>query len=265
MSDFINLDSGQLAAQAQFDQRSKAYGKSHILADTSDVEEALRGLEFKSGSRALDIATGGGHTAVFLARRGFEVVAADLSAEMLQRTIELAASTGVSVRTQQCPAEKLPDPDNSYRLVTCRVAAHHFSHPEVFIQEVARVLEPGGHLILIDGSVPDGEPVAESWIHQVEKLRDPSHQRFLTPGTWSNLARQSGLKVLRDYLHPFKQPDLQWYFATAATSPENQCAVQSLIDSAPVEAQRVFRLHVEQGKVVWWWSRLTMVAQKSAA
>jgi ubiquinone/menaquinone biosynthesis C-methylase UbiE len=265
MSNLTNLDQGQLAAQEQFDQRSKAYGKSHILADTSDIEEALQGLEIGPGSQALDIATGGGHTAVFLARRGLEVMAADLSGEMLQRTTELAASSNVSVRTQQCPAEKLPDRANSYGLVTCRVAAHHFSQPEAFIHEVARVLEPGGYFILIDGSVPDGEPVAEEWIHQVEKLRDPSHRRFLTPGAWSNLARQAGLNVLRDYLHPFKQPDLQWYFATAATSSENQSAVLRLIDSAPAEARRVFRLGVEEGKVVWWWSRLTLVAQKPAA
>jgi ubiquinone/menaquinone biosynthesis C-methylase UbiE len=265
MNEAMNLDPGQRAAQEQFDQRSKSYGQNHILADTSDVEEALRGLEIKPGTRVLDVATGGGHTAVYLAKRGCDVTAADLSVEMLQRATELAASSGVSLRTQQCPAENLPEANDRYQLVTCRVAAHHFSHPAAFLHEVARVLEPGGYFLLIDGSVPEGEPVAEEWIHQVEKLRDPSHQRFLTPGAWRKLAQQAGLSVLREYLHPFKQPDIQWYFETAATAPGNQIQVLRLIDDAPAEARRVFRLGVEEGKVVWWWSRLTMVAQKPPA
>ena len=64
------FDSGQAASAAQFDRQHLRYGKSHILADTSDVAAGLNGLEVSSGGRALDVVTGGGHTVLRLARMG---------------------------------------------------------------------------------------------------------------------------------------------------------------------------------------------------
>ncbi|GAB4166801.1 MAG: class I SAM-dependent methyltransferase [Terrimicrobiaceae bacterium] len=260
-----DLNSLQKASQAQFDSRSDRYGKTHILADVSDIVAGLEGFTTMRGARALDVATGGGHTAVCLARVGMEVTATDLSAEMLKRTSELAAAAGVHVTTRRNTAEELPDPDASYDLVTCRVAAHHFSDPQAFVSECARVLKPGGRFLLIDGSVPDHEPEAREWIHRVEKLRDPSHHQFLTPDEWASLVASAGLVVVRCTLHPFKQPDLEWYFETAATSQENRLAVRQLVDEAPESARRVFHVTTEEGRIVWWWSRLTLVATKPSA
>lgn len=256
------LDAVQQASRDQFEKQSARYGKSHILADTSDVADALEGIAFLPEARALDVATGGGHTAVFLAGRGLCVTAADIAPAMLANATRLAAERGLSLETSLHAAEHFPHADGAFDLVTCRVAAHHFSDRAAFLREVFRVLKPGGYFVLIDGSVPDDEPEAEEWIHQVEKLRDPSHGRFLTPAAWSALCAQTGLIVHRCETHPFKQPDLEWYFQTAATSTENQARVRSLVADAPDAARRVFRIGTEEGRVVWWWLRLTLLARK---
>ncbi|MDL5048023.1 class I SAM-dependent methyltransferase [Oscillatoria amoena NRMC-F 0135] len=143
--DFMgSLNDIQKRAQEQFDRQSGHYGKSHILADTADIVEALKGVEICPGMTALDVATGGGHTAVFLAERGLHVTAADLSAKMLEATAQLALDRGVSVTTRQHAAEELPYADASFDIVTCRTAAHHFSSPAQFARETARALKPGG-------------------------------------------------------------------------------------------------------------------------
>jgi ubiquinone/menaquinone biosynthesis C-methylase UbiE len=259
----MTLNPIQQAARDQFQRQSAAYGKSHILlANTDDVAAALIGIEAVPGSSALDVATGGGHTAVFLAGRGFSVTATDISQAMLESASKLAAERGFSLDTRLHEAEKLPYPDGSFDLVSCRVAAHHFSDRDAFVHEVARVLKSGGHFLLIDGSVPDGEPGAEEWIHQVEKLRDPSHGRFLSPGAWAALCERHGLRVLRCKTAPFKQPDLDWYFQTAGTTPENRQKVQDLVCNAPDSARKVFRIAQEDAKTVWWWPRLSLVALK---
>ncbi len=49
----------------------------------------------------------------------------------------------------------------AFDLVTCRVAAHHFSDVAAFVRETARVLKTGGWFLLIDGSIEDSQPVAE--------------------------------------------------------------------------------------------------------
>jgi ubiquinone/menaquinone biosynthesis C-methylase UbiE len=261
-----DLDSIQQASQAQFDRQSSRYGKSHILAKVDDVEAGLEKVPPSSEKKALDVATGGGHTGLFLASKGYEVTLADLSEAMLKNAAALATERGLTVKTKQHPAEEFPYPDASFDLVTCRVAAHHFTSPQKFVSETTRVLKPGGSFLLIDGSVPDDEPEAEEWLHQVEKLRDPSHHRFLAPKKWARLCglcASAGLTVLHQSLTPLKQPDLEWYFETASTPAENRIAVRKLIAEVSPATRKVFQLGEEESKTVWWWPRLTLVAQKS--
>ena len=262
MTGGMKLDEVQRAAQEQFARQSHRYGQGHILEDVEDVRVAIEPLHLPPGSRALDVATGAGHTGLFLASLGHNVTLADIAAPMLERAEEAAARRGLKVETRQHPAEQFPYDNDCFDLVTSRVAPHHFSSPERFIRESARVLKHGGHFVLIDGSVEDGQIEAEEWLHHVEKLRDPSHHRFLTPGGWSRLCEEAGLAVLSATLTPFKQPDLNWYFETAATSQENRKSVLKLIADAPRSARELFRLGEEEGKIVWWWQRLTLVARK---
>ena len=258
----MKLDEVQKAAQEQFGKQSHRYGKGHVLENVDDVREALNHMSLPTPAKVLDVATGGGHTGLLLASLGHDVTLADIAQPMLERVAKTAAERGLSVTTRQHSAESLPYPDGQFDLVTCRVAPHHFSSPSDFASESARVLKRGGWFLLIDGSVADDEPEAEAWAHEVEKLRDPSHNRLLTPRTWTGLCERSGLKVRHSALQPFKQPDLEWYFETAATSPENRQKVLSLVENAPESARRLFRLGEEDGKIVWWWQRLTMVAEK---
>jgi len=256
------MDSIQHAAQEQFQKQSHRYARGHILEDTQDVAAAFEGLDIPAGSEALDVATGAGHTAFFLARAGLSVTASDLTPGMLERVREGAAERGLELRTSQHSAESLPYRDGTFDLVTCRVAPHHFSSPGDFVRESARVLKPGGWFVVIDGTVPDDSPEAEEWLHQVEKFRDPSHNRLIPPREWRAMCERNGLAVEKLEIAFRKQPDLQWYFDTAATSPENREKVRALIASATPPICEHYRLAEEEGKTVWWWPMLTLVARK---
>jgi len=256
------LDEIQQAAQEQFAKQSKRYGSGHILADVKDVADALEKIALPARARVLDVATGAGHTGLHLASLGHDVTLADLTAPMLERVREAAEQRGLKVQTRQHPAEEFPYADSSFDLVTCRVAPHHFSSPDLFVKETARVLVPGGWFLVIDGSVPDDSPEAEEWLHQVEKLRDPSHNRLLSPRSWKELCTRHGLAVQFAELTTLKQPDLEWYFETAATSPENRARVRELIEAASPAVTAAYQLETEDGKTIWWWPRLTLIARK---
>ena len=258
----MQLNEVQRAAQEQFAKQSSRYGKGHILENVDDLRAGLTHVALPERARVLDVATGGGHTGLLLASLGHDVTLSDIAQAMLDRAGTLARERGLTVKTQLHEAEKFPYPDQSFDLVTCRVAAHHFSSPETFVNESARVLAPGGWLLLIDGTVEDDQHEAEEWMHQVEKLRDPSHHRFVTPRTWQHYCESAGMRMIHSGLTPFKQPDLNWYFDTAATSPDNRRQVLELVRTAPESARRLFRLGDEDGKIVWWWQRLTLVAQR---
>jgi ubiquinone/menaquinone biosynthesis C-methylase UbiE len=258
----MNLDQIQQASQEQFARQSHRYAKGHILENIEDVREAAGAITLPPKARVLDVATGAGHTALFFATLGHEVTAADIAAPMLERVREAACKRDVPITTNLHSAEQLPYAEASFDLVTCRVAAHHFSSPEDFVRETARVLKPGGRFLLIDGSVEDDQSEAEEWMHRVEKLRDPSHHRMLTPRAWSQLCEQNGLVVQSATLTRFKQPDLNWYFETAATTSKNREAVLQLIANAPSSARELFQIAEENGTTVWWWQRLTLIARK---
>ncbi|MGA9579007.1 MAG: hypothetical protein WBV90_15455, partial [Terrimicrobiaceae bacterium] len=78
----------------------------------------------------------------------------------------------------------------------------------------------------------------------------------------ASLCERQGLHVLRCETTPFKQPDLEWYFQTAGTPPENREKVQAMIRNAPNSARKIFYIAEEDGKTVWWWLRLNLVARK---
>ena len=256
------MDSKQSASAAQFDRQSERYGKSHILAETGDVARALAGVLAPAGGSALDVATGGGHTALWLAQHGWNVTVGDIAPRMLENAQKLCAEAGFKVQARLFAAESMPFADGSFDLVTVRVAPHHFSSPERFVRETARVLKPGGHLLLIDGSVPDEDPETEQWLHRVERWRDPSHGRFLSRKAWEALVREAGLKVVRTELHERKQPDLEWYFETAATPAENRAKVLAAVRTASGHVRQALRLGQEDGKTVWWWPMLALLARR---
>jgi ubiquinone/menaquinone biosynthesis C-methylase UbiE len=258
------LDEIQRAAQEQFARQSTKYGAGHILADVSDVQAALEKIALPSRAQVLDVACGAGHTGLHLASLGHDVTLSDLAEPMLDRVREAAESRGLIVQTRQHAAEEFPYGDATFDLVTCRVAPHHFSSPQAFVQESARVLRPGGWFLLIDGSVPDDDAETEQWLHAVEKLRDPSHHRLLSRAAWTALCEEAGLRVQSSELLSLKQPDLEWYFAAANTPAENRMQVQQLVATASEQVRAALRLDDEDGKTIWWWPRLTLIARKSS-
>src|SRR5262245_46785608 len=107
------LDAAQAASAAQFDRQSDRYGKSHILADTADVAAGLEGVAPPAGATALDVATGGGHTALWVATHGWRVTAGDIAPRMLENARKLCAEAGRLIETRLFPAEEMPFPDAS--------------------------------------------------------------------------------------------------------------------------------------------------------
>lgn len=257
-----DLDDIQLASQEQFNERADQYGKNHILADVSDLEKVFTSLKLRPGGKALDVATGNGHTAIFLAKKGMEVTACDISTAMLQQALEFSTQEKVHLELYEHSAEQMPYADDTFNLVTCRVAAHHFSAPDAFIRESERVLKHYGHMVVIDAVIPDDQAEVDRWLNTVEKLRDPSHVRLYMPMVWKKWCAQVGLNVSQITFEPFKMKDLNWYFNVANTPVENRKKILEMIAKAPASVREILKIGQEDGKIIWYWRRMTLVAGK---
>jgi|GEM_PF-83401 len=236
--------------------------KSHIFKDISDVEKAISDLKLRPGTYALDVGVGDGHTAIFLAEKGLHVTACDPSAQVLEQAGKLAAEKKVAINFQQHSSESLPYADNAIGLIVGRMSPHYFPAPETFVREAARTLKTYGYLVLIDCTVPDDHIEANHWMNQLEKLRDPAHVKFVPPNQWKLWCQHCGLTVTRSVMETIKMPDLNWYFNIANTPPENRKKVLEMLAKAPTPVRELFKIGQEDGKIVWYWRRMTFVAGK---
>jgi demethylmenaquinone methyltransferase/2-methoxy-6-polyprenyl-1,4-benzoquinol methylase len=107
------------------------------------------------GERVLDVATGSGDLAFALARavgpRG-EVWATDVNRRMLERGRDRLLDDGLLVPAVQCDAERLPFPAAHFDCVTVAFGLRNMTHKERALAEMARVLRPGGRLVVLEFS-----------------------------------------------------------------------------------------------------------------
>lgn len=134
----------------------------------------------KSG-KVLDIGTGSGRLAIELARaRGcnFEIVALDISANMLHLAGENARQAGVEnkIKFVRSNASRLPFPDQSFDLIISYASLHHWFQPVVVFNEVQRVSKPGGTVIIRDNQRVYGNPFWGIFIWIISRFMNKRHR-----------------------------------------------------------------------------------------
>jgi ubiquinone/menaquinone biosynthesis C-methylase UbiE len=181
--------------QHNFGAVAADYVTSKVHAGGVDLEWLTENAALSGGERVLDVATGGGHTAFALAPHAAEVVALDLTRPMLEAAQKEAVARGLTnISYVEGDAQALPFANASFNVVSCRHAAHHFPNVQQAIGEWARVLKPGGRLLLVDSTSPE-ENAADATLHQIESLRDPSHVRNYRISAWRVYLSTAGFSV----------------------------------------------------------------------
>jgi ubiquinone/menaquinone biosynthesis C-methylase UbiE len=188
------MDSKTLS-QERYTRYAQGYVTSKAHAKGSELERLVEIAQPQPDWTALDVATGGGHTALAFAPHVTQVVATDLTPKMLEKAEAHITGQGVTnVEFKLADAEGLPFDDEIFDLVTCRIAPHHFVDCAKFVQEGARVLKPGGLLLVQDHVLPDDEKAARA-VDAFERLRDPSHNRAFDESEWQRMFKDARLTV----------------------------------------------------------------------
>lgn len=142
-----------------------------------------------------DVASGAGHSGLSFAESATRIVAVDPAPKMLEEFRKLATGRGAAVETVESFAESIPLPSDSFDLVVCRLAAHHFTDVGKAMREMTRVAKTGGYVAVIDME-GDENPELDSLNHDIEVLHDPTHVRSYTVKRWRELWAANRLEVI---------------------------------------------------------------------
>lgn len=232
----------------QFSKTAQAYVSSAIHAKGDELKLLLELAGDVTNKKVLDIATGGGHTALAFAKAGANVTATDLTPTMLETAKTFMVEQGVdSVLFQEASAEALSFENQSFDRVTCRIAAHHFADPKKFVEETARVLKSDGMFLLVDNVSSADTTLAEVMNH-IEKTRDPSHVWAYSIPTWLHWLTDAGLEL--HHLTRFKRSKNYPYWTSYAQTLEKVIGeLEQYVLSLPESQQKYFELTMKEGRL----------------
>ncbi|HEY7203884.1 MAG TPA: class I SAM-dependent methyltransferase [Methylomirabilota bacterium] len=250
-------DSQQARVQAQFGPSAAAYVASAGHAAGPDLEWLLAWGRRRGAARVLDIATGGGHTALAFSRFTESVVAMDVTLPMLEAARRFTAREGARVRFVGGDVEALPFRDGTFGTVTCRIAAHHFPALLPALRQVARVLRAGGTFLVQDILGHDDEDAA-AFILEVERRRDPSHVRAYRQLEWTAFLRAAGLTVLDETIMSKVRPWDEWTTRMRMT-PEARAELERFVLDAPTRCRDAFDFRIEGGRIVSFTDRMLLL------
>jgi ubiquinone/menaquinone biosynthesis C-methylase UbiE len=234
----------------QFGAVAAAYAASAVHASGPDLAKLIEAAELTGAEQVLDLGCGAGHTALAAAPRAARVVAVDVTPEMLQVAEGLARQRGITnVEFRHADVATLPFPDASFDVVTSRFSAHHYADPQQALHEAARVLRPGGRVLLVDTVAPE-MPFLDTFFNAVEYLRDPSHVRNCRISEWARLFDAAGFACEALFAGTIPLEGDNWV-ERSRTAPERVAAIKAVFAAAPPAAVAAFGIKTGAD---WGWT-----------
>jgi demethylmenaquinone methyltransferase / 2-methoxy-6-polyprenyl-1,4-benzoquinol methylase len=208
------LEEGQV--RAMFDRIARVYDRMNSVM-TAGLhhrwrERAADLAAVGQGDRALDVATGTGDLAIALSRRvgdAGEVVGADFSEGML----ELARAKAPALRWEWANALDLPYEDDAFDAATVGFGARNFSDLDRGLAEMTRVVRPGGRVVVLEITTPQGPPLStffSVWFDRVVpavgRIADSAAYTYLP----SSVKRFPGPEALAGRMAAVGLTDIRW-------------------------------------------------------
>lgn len=223
-----------------------------VAAIGQHLEWVVNQIDLTPEQKALDVAAGTGLFSLAIAPRVANVVAVDITPEMIESGRKRAAENGATNITFQLgAAESLPFPSDSFDLVVTRFSVHHFKLPAVAIGEMARVCSHNGQVVIVD-MVASDDPAVGARHNELERLADPTHTRALNVSELIDHMEDAGLTRCRCIPHEVEMTFDLWQSHLPADSKARlkiREALDAEIGGGQTTGMRPFR----DGELLKFW------------
>jgi SAM-dependent methyltransferase len=212
----------------EFTRQAKQFASSPAITAADLTARFVDAVDVGPETTILDVACGPGIITAHLAAKARAVVAFDLTPEMLQQARARCAKAGLTnVTFEQGSATALPFADSSFDCVVTRLSIHHFDAPRLVLDEMFRVLKPGGKFVLAD-VVSSADARCSELQNAIEVLRDPSHVRMLPAIELAALITGAGFAI--DTQATWDQPRKFEEWAAIVDDPQRMAPLRTIVD-----------------------------------
>lgn len=195
----------------EFTRQSEAFNVASVMRSAETLQTLVDTVPDDAVNGAwVEVACGPGLISRGMAGKVRRVIGVDLTAGMLQVGRREAEHLSLAnVAFAQGDAMRLPFADGTLDGAVTRFSLHHIPVPGRVVKEMARVVRPGGWLLIADHlGTTDGE--AAAWHQEIERLRDPSHWACLTPATLRGFGERARLRLISERIIPFSLEFEEW-------------------------------------------------------
>lgn len=222
---FVAMSRHDRNLAAAFDQQAAQFEQAPVQTDAAALERLVAFADAPPEARILDCGCGPGLVAEAFLEAGHHVHGIDLSREMVRRARARCARFGERARFE-CRSAFDPGGDAGYDVALSRYVLHHLQDPAAFIRRQAELVRPGGAVVASDHTT-DPDPARASWHQEIERFRDGTHVRNLTPGELVDLFVGVGLVDVTLAEEPFELDFDEWF--DRGTPTEEKSAVHTRI------------------------------------
>jgi len=242
-----------------FAHQAQSFGLDGLtLSSQAYLDWMVAALPLESPFHVLDVAAGTGHLSRAIAPHVRQVVALDLTPEMLDRAQSEAMEAGLSnIGFGQGDAAALTYADDTFDMVVSRLAIHHFQEPALHLCEMVRVCKPGHIVGIIDLLSPSDRLLIEAY-NRLERLRDPSHTTALTEAQMVQMMTHCGLEMVGADSRQIEVDFERWVEMTGVGDATREEIRTELVVEVAGGAKTGMRPHVSEDRLKFWqtWSVL---------
>ncbi|HKG65486.1 MAG TPA: class I SAM-dependent methyltransferase [Solirubrobacteraceae bacterium] len=235
----------------EFTHQAESFNRSQAANARETLEALVELAGPRPGERWLEAACGPGVVARALAPRAGAVHGVDLTPAMVELARREAAGLG-NATFSVGDATALDEPDGAFDGGLTRFTVHHVPVPARLVEELVRVVRPGGAVVLADHLL-DEDPAAAAWSQELERLRDPSHWASLPLERLRALGADAGLRLETEAIVPLALDLGEWLERGSGTAVARPL-LERLLAAPPASARRF----VVQGgtlTMTWWAAR----------
>ena len=175
----------------QFNRQAENFANWSISKNVDYLNAYFDFCKIQPSDRLLDVACGPGEFTIFIAKRIKEARGVDISDREIEIAKALINEFGLKNVAFDCSdVEHLPIEDNSYSIVVCKSAFHHFINPYRVFNEMIRCCESGGKISIQD-IVAYEDKYINDFFETFDKLVDISHNRVLSQNEFNKLYKDS--------------------------------------------------------------------------